>query len=247
MDPMIYTAMNGARNSLDRQATITHNLANVNTSGFRQQLDATRAVPVNAQGMMDTRTAAVASTPSFDSTAGPVNQTGRPLDVAIRGEGWLAVQAPDGTESYTRRGDLSIDENGMLNSNGRPVLGDGGPIMVPLGAQLTIGEDGTITALAPGQNPNEVAEVDRLKLVSAQPGQLVRGDDGLFRSVNNAPLNADDAVRVVSGALEGSNVSAVEAMVAMISNQRMFDMQMKVVSTADENAQRANSLLSMSG
>lgn len=246
MDAMIYTAMNGARNTLDKQSSITHNLANVNTSGFRQQLDATRTVYIDGQGTLATRATSVASTPSFDSSAGPVNQTGRPLDIAIRGEGWLAVQAADGSETYTRRGDLSVDENGVLNSNGRPVLGDGGPILVPLGAELTIGDDGTITARGQGQNANEVAEIDRLKLVQAAPGQLVRGEDGLFRSVTGAPFAANESVRVVSGALEGSNVSAVEAMVAMISNQRMFDMQMKVVSTADENAQRANNLLSMS-
>ena len=154
----------------------------MNTSGFRQQLDATRTVYIDGQGTLATR-----SKPrwqphrALDSTAGPVNQTGRPLDIAIRGEGWLAVQAPDGSETYTRRGDLSIDENGVLNSNGRPVMGDGGPIIVPLGAELTIGDDGTITARGQGQNANEVAGIDRLKLVQAAPGQLTRGEDGLFQ------------------------------------------------------------------
>ncbi|WP_194756480.1 flagellar basal body rod protein FlgF [Aliidiomarina indica] len=246
MDPILYTAMGGAKQTLDDQAVINHNLANVSTSGFRAQLSAVRAVPIGGPGVHDTRTAVVGSTPLFDQQAGPVNTTGRPLDIALRGDAWMAVQAADGSEAYTRRGDLNVDQNGVLSSNGRPVLGAGGPIVIPLGAEVTIGEDGTITMKAEGARPTEVSEIDRIKMVSGDAGVLERGLDGLFRGTNG-PLAQNEDARLASGALEGSNVSAIEAMVAMINNQRKYDMQMKVIGTADENAQRANSLLSVQG
>jgi len=248
MDAILYTAMSGAKQAMDDQSVVTNNLANVNTSGFKAQLSAMRAVPVQGPGALDTRASVAATTPMFDASAGPVNTTGRPLDIAIRGDGWLAVQAEDGTEAYTRRGDLQLDANGMLRTgNGRPVIGDGGPVVVPPGSDITIGEDGTLTGRMLGANPNEVVPVERLKLASDEGQQLVRGEDGLFRPVNGGQLEQDETLRVASGALEGSNVSAVESMVAMINNQRHYDMQMKVISDADENAQRANNLLSSQG
>lgn len=247
MDAILYTAMSGAKQSLDDQSVVTHNLANVNTTGFKAQLSAMRAVPVQGPGALDTRASVAATTPMFDASAGPVNSTGRPLDIAIRGEGWLAVQADDGTEAYTRRGDLQIDADGMVTAGGRPVIGDGGPVAIPPGSEITIGEDGTLTGRMLGANPDEVVPVERLKLASAGEQQLVRGEDGLFRPINGGQLEQDETVRVATGALEGSNVSAVEAMVSMINNQRHYDMQMKVISDADENAQRANNLLSSQG
>lgn len=247
MDPMIYTAMGGAKQTLDDQAVINHNLANVSTSGFRAQLSAVRSVPLEGPGSLATRTAVVGSTPMFDSTGGPINATGRPMDIALGDNNWLAVQGGDGNEAYTRRGDLNVDANGVLMSAGRPVLGDGGPIVIPLGAEITIGDDGTITMKGEGARSTELAEIDRIKVVNTEAQQLERGLDGLFRSVDGGVLGRDENAKIATGALEGSNVSAVEAMVAMISNQRKFDMQMKVIQTADENSQRANSLLSVQG
>lgn len=245
MDRILYTALSGARYSLDQQAVVSNNLANAATPGFRAQLSAMRAEPVGGDGL-PTRTLTVASTPMADFSAGPVSSTGRELDVAIQEGGWLAVQAADGSEAYTRRGDLQVDANGMLSVAGKPVIGDGGPLIVPLGSALSIGSDGTLSAIGEGEGPEAIAEVGRLKLVSAAPGELLRGEDGLFRTPAAAPLPADENLRVASGALEGSNVSATEAMVAMINNARRYDMQMKVLGSADENAQRANSLLSLS-
>jgi len=251
MDRILYTAMSGARYSLEQQAVVSHNLANASTPGFRAQLAVMRAEPVGGDGLA-TRTLAVASTPTADFNAGPVSSTGRELDVAIAADGWLAVQAADGSEAYTRRGDLQVDANGMLSVLGRPVIGDGGPLTVPLGSAVSIGSDGTLSAIGEGEAPDSIAEVGRLKLVSAAPGSLVRGEDGLFRPQpgaegGGAALPADENVRVASGALEGSNVSPTAAMVAMIDNARRYDMQMKVIGSADENAQRANSLLSLQG
>lgn len=251
MDRILYTAMSGARQSMDQQAVINHNLANASTPGFRAELQAMRAVPVQGDGL-PTRTVVAATTPGSDFTPGAISTTGRELDVAIDGDGWLAVQTADG-EAYTRRGDLQVDANGVLTSMGRPVLGDNGPLVVPLGAQVSIGTDGTLSALIPGGEPTTRGPAGRLKLVNPEPGSLVRGDDGLFRPSANAngiapaALEADETVRVVSGALESSNVSVTETMVAMIDSARRYDMQMKTIESVDENAQRANNLLSVTG
>lgn len=250
MDRIIYTAMTGARQTLDQQAVISNNLANVSTAGFRAQLQAMRAVPVQGDGLLRTRVSVMASTPGADFSPGPINATGRDLDVALQGNAWLAVQAPDGTEAYTRRGDLQIDANGVITSGGRPVIGEGGPIVVPLGASLSVGADGTLSAIGVGENPDTLVQVGRLKLVDPGELRLQRGEDGLFRPPTDAagninPLPADENARLITGALEGSNVNAVESMVAMINNARRYEMQIKVIKSADENAQRANSLLSI--
>lgn len=245
MDHMLYTAMSGARQSLDQQAVVTHNLANATTPGFRAQLQAARAVEIRGDGLL-TRSLTQSTTPVADFTPGSVAATGRELDVALMGEGWLAVQAPDGTEAYTRRGDLQIDSEGTLLVAGHPVVGDGGPITVPQGSQVAIGSDGTISARGQGEAATNVSSVGRLKLVKAPEQGFLRGVDGLFRTQNNRPLQADETVRVASGALEGSNVSPTEAMVSLIDNARRYEMQMKGITTANEDAQRANSILSLS-
>lgn len=250
MDRMLYVAMSGAKQTMDQQAVVTHNLANVSTPGFRAQLHAMQAVPVAGQ-TLPTRTSVQATTPGVDHTQGPVTHTGRALDIALDSNSWLAVQDADGREAYTKRGDLQVDNNGVLQVAGRAVIGEGGPLVVPLGSQVSIGSDGTVSALGLGETPESLAPVGRLKLVSAAPGELLRGDDTLFRTPadgagNSAPLAADEMARVAPGALEGSNVSATEAMVALINNARRYELQMKSISTASENAQRANGLLSLS-
>lgn len=252
MDRMLYTAMAGAQQSLDRQSVVSNNLANASTSGFRAQLHNMRAVPVQGDGVLATRASVAASTPGADLSRGPINATGRALDVAIQGDGWLAVQGDDGGEAYTRRGDLQVDGGGMLTSGGRPVIGENGPLVVPLGARLSVGADGTVSAIGQGQQPDAIVEVGRLKLVEAGEGEVVRGADGLFRAAaaeggQPGELPRSEDVRVQSGALEGSNVSAVESMVSLLDNARRFEMQMKTIDSADRNAQRANGLLSLQG
>ncbi|MFP1682503.1 flagellar basal body rod protein FlgF [Alloalcanivorax sp. C16-1] len=245
MDRILYTAMSGAKQTMDRQAVVSNNLANASTAGFRAQLHALRAVPVQGDGLLPTRTSVMASTPGSDFSTGPVNATGRDLDVALQGNAWLAVQADGGGEAYTRRGDLQVDGDGVLNSAGRPVIGENGPILVPLGAALSMGADGTVSAIGAGEDPDALVRIGRVKLVDAGDAGLSRGEDGLFRAVNGNPLGRDENARLVSGALEGSNVSPIESMVAMIDNGRRYEMQMKVIESADQNDQRANSLLSM--
>jgi flagellar basal-body rod protein FlgF len=241
MDRMIYLSMSGAKATLQRQDILAHNLANVSTVGFRAELAAFRAVPVLGDGA-STRVYALESTPGYSDAPGAVQSTGRALDVAVSGRSWLAVQALDGTEAYTRGGALDIDPDGQLiTRSGLPVMGDGGPITVPANAQIDIGADGTIT----GKVGDAKAQVlGRLKLVTPE-GAMLRGDDGLFRA-GDGDLEADLTARVTQGALEGSNVSAVETMVAMIAAARQFEQQMKMLQTAEQKEQAATKLLSNS-
>lgn len=253
MDRLIYTAMTGATQSLEQQSVVANNLANASTTGFRAQLATFRAVPMNFEdgsGNVDpatTRTYTLSSTPGADFAPGPIERTGNPLDVAVQGPGWLSVMLPDGTEAYTRAGNLHVDQNGQLvTANNLPVVGDGGPLAVPPNAQLTIGADGTVSALMPGDPPTAVAMIDRLKLVNPDPATMKRGDDGLFRTADGNPADADPAVKVVPNSLEGSNVNPVAAMVSMIDNARAFELQTKLIQSADQNEQAANQLLNFS-
>ena len=248
MDRLIYTAMSGAAQALEQQSVTANNLANASTTGFRAQLSAFRQVPMNfegnAAGDPATRTFVLSSTPTPDYTPGPIQQTGNPLDVAIQGPGWLSVQTADGTEAYTRAGNLHVDANGQLvTANNLPVLGNAGPMSIPPGAAVTIGKDGTVNALIPGDPPTAIATVDQLKLVNPNVTTMTRGDDGLFRTADGQPADADPTVAVAPASLEGSNVNAVSAMVDMITNARQFEMQTKLLNSANQNDQSANKLL----
>jgi len=244
MDRMIYIAMTGAREVTRQQAAVTHNLANVATHGFRQELNIFRALPVVGEGAK-TRAFVLETTPRTDFTQGALQQTGRPLDVALRGPGWIAVQGGDGQEAYTRVGHLQVSRNGIMQtSNGLDVLGDAGPISVPPGQDILIGRDGTLSAIPVGQNLNAVAIIGRIKLTNPTETDLVRGDDGLFRQKSGQPAEADAGVTLVAGALESSNVNPAEALVSMVSLARQFDMQMRVLRVAQENEGSANKILS---
>jgi flagellar basal-body rod protein FlgF len=225
---------------MQRQETLAHNLANVSTSGFRAELQAFRAVPVQGSGAAS-RVYALESTPGYDATPGTVSGTGRHLDVAMRGNAWLAVQASDGTEAYTRGGALDVSADGTLTTRGGiTVMGDGGPIQVPQNSEISIGTDGTVSARTNNGKPTPVG---RLKLVTPET-PLDRGEDGLFRAAGG-DLPADATARVQDGALEGSNVSPVETMVAMISAARQFEAQIKMMQTAESNEKAAAQLLSL--
>jgi len=238
MDRMIYLAMAGAKAAMQRQDVLANNLANASTTGFRAEMHAFRAVPVRGDGA-STRVYALESTVGHDQRAGPMQSTGRGLDVAMQGNAWLSVQSLDGTEAYTRAGSLQLDAEGqIITPDGLPVLGDGGPITVPAGATLDIASDGTVTAQLQGGSAQAVG---RLKLVTAE-APLERGADGLFRAADG-DLAADPAARLQGGALEGSNVSPVETMVAMIAAARQFEQQMKSMKDVEQREQSASKLL----
>ncbi len=245
MDRLIYTAMTGASHALEQQATTSHNLANATTTGFRAQIDQFRAVPIQG-AILDTRAFVVDSTTGSDFRGGAIQHTGRELDVALQGDGWLAVQAADGTEAYTRNGSLKLDENGVVQTNaGLNVLGDGGPLSIPPGRNLAIAKDGTISLVPNGSAATGLTSIGRLKLVNPPSADLVRGDDGLFRLKDGNPAEANPKVSVISGALESSNVNVVDAMVNMISLARQFDMHIKLLQNAESNDSKATQLLAM--
>ena len=247
MDRMIYVAMSGAKQALGQQATVAHNLANLTTNGFRAETSVFRAVPVVGEGA-PTRAFVVDSTPGADFTPGVIQTTGRDLDIAVQGKGWIAVQAADGSEAYTRNGSLQLNANGVLQTrNGNAVLGDGGPLSIPSDTLITIAGDGTVSTVPTGNRPSANSTVGRIKLVNPPESSLERGNDGLFRVRDGAAAPADAKVRVVSGSLETSNVNAVDAMVSMIALARQFDMQMKMLQNAEGNAGKAAQLLTLPG
>lgn len=239
MDRMIYLSMTGAKATMQRQEVLANNLANASTPGFRAELTAFRAVPVQGSGAA-TRVYALESTPGYNAEPGAVQATGRNLDIAMKGNTWLAVQGLDGTEAYTRGGALDVNNEGVLvTKTGLTVMGDGGPLTIPANAQVQIAPDGTISAAVGNAKPQTVG---KLKLVTPEV-PLQRGEDGLFRGADGE-LGADPNARVQDGALEGSNVSPVETMIAMIAAARQFEQQMKMVHSAQEKEQSAAKLLS---
>ena len=241
MDRLIYTAMTGAKHLLFRQDALAQNLANSHTNGYRADTVAFRAVPMQGEEA-GTRVFAVETTTGADFRPGPMLETGRPLDVAVQGAGWLVVQARDGVEAYTRAGSLQVGTDGTLQlPNGLQVLGEGGPINVPTNARLSVAADGTLSAKTPGSVA--VATIGRLKLVNPPTEQLSKGADGLFRTADGEAAS-DDTVRIADGTLEGSNVNVVEALVGMIAVARQFELQMKLLASAEQNEQKAGSLVS---
>ena len=243
MDRMLYVAMTGASETLRAQTVNNHNLANVSTTGFRADLAAFQSRAVDGTGFAS-RVYATNGTVGFDKNTGALLSTGRDLDIAINGDGWIAVQGPDGKEAYTRAGDLKVDPTGQLmTATGRPVLGDGGPINVPPYTSIFFARDGSISIVAQGQTPDTTSTVGRVKLVNPAFNDVERGDDGLFRMKDGSEAPPDANVQLSSGVIESSNVNTAEAMVNMIELARQFEMQVKAIRTAEENGAAAAQLL----
>lgn len=240
---MLYIGMTGAKQTEYAQAINSNNLANVSTTGFRADLHAFSSVPITGPGS-ESRVNAVVDSMATDFAHGPTSTTGRDLDITINGEGFIAVQAPDGSEAYTRAGDLRVEAGGLLSTGaGHLVIGDGGPVAIPPNASLLIGGDGTISVQPLGQGPETLAIVDRIKLVNPDAGQLQKGEDGLLRVADGASADADASVTITSGALEQSNVNVAKTLVNMIELARQYEMQINVVKTSKENADAAASLM----
>lgn len=246
MDRSLYVAMTGATQMMRAQSEVAHNLANADTVGFKAQLSAFRPLPVQGPGLA-TRINGVAEGLGVDMRAGGQIDTGRELDVAVQGNGWIAVQAADGSEGYTRAGELRLTPDGLLtDARGNLVMGDGGPISVPQSTQMNIGADGTISVVPMGQTPATIAAVGRIKLVNPADGQLALGGDGLMHLSGGGSADADPAVTLKSGVLESSNVNPSQTLVQMIQLSRQYELQVKAIKSADENAQSASRLLQVS-
>lgn len=246
MDKYLYVAMTGASQNALAQKAHANNLANISTSGFQRDLEQARSMPVFGDSF-PARAYAMTERPATDFTPGTLQETGRDLDVSVDGEGWMAVQTPDGGEGYVRTGSLNVDALGVLRTgNGMPVLGNGGPIAVPPQEKIEIGADGTITVRGLGQSPQIMAQVDRIKLVKPDPKSLTKGQDGTVRALDAKPVQADATVRVTSGFLQTSNVNAVEEMTSVLALSKQFELHIKMMSTAKEDDQAVTRVMQIS-
>jgi len=234
VDKMLYVAMTGASQNALAQKAHANNLANISTTGFQRDLEQARSMPVFGDSF-PARAYAMTERPATDFSPGSMLETGRDLDVAIGGDGFIAVQAPDGSEAYVRTASMNIDALGVLRAgNGMPIMGNGGPIAVPPEQKIEVGEDGTITIRAMGEGPQVMAEVDRIKMVNPDLKTMSKGLDGLIHTSNGQPAVADANVKLVSGFLEASNVNAVEEMTSVLALSRQFELHIKMMTTAKE-------------
>ena len=246
MDKYLYVAMTGASQNALAQKAHANNLANISTNGFQRDLEQARSMPVFGDSF-PARAFALSERPATDFSPGAMVETGRDLDVAVSGDGWMAVQAPDGSEAYVRTASMNVDAMGILRAgNGMPVMGNGGPIAVPPQQQIEVGEDGTISIRAQGEGPQVMAQVDRIKLVQPDLKTMSKGLDGLIHTNNGQPAAADANVKVVSGFLEASNVNAVDEMTSVLALSKQFELHIKMMNTAKEDDQAMTRVLAMS-
>ena len=243
MDEMIYIAMTGAKQTEYAQAINSNNLANISTTGFRADLHSFSSSPIEGPGV-DSRVNAVVDSYGTDMSHGPLRNTGHSLDIAIKGNGFIAVQAPDGGEAYTRAGDLHRNPGGLLSTGaGHLVLGDGGPVALPPDITIFVGGDGTISMRPVGSGPETLTIVDRIKLVNPDPSLIKKGEDGLFYFDEGATADADANVEIESGSLEQSNVNVAMTLVNMIELARQYEMQVNLIKTSEENADAAAQMM----
>lgn len=236
MNELLVTVINSAKQLIRAQAVNTNNLANASTDGFKSEIAYISSMELGG---------GVESMP--DLSTGAVRTTGRDLDVSINGKGWITIMAADGSEGYSRRGDLKVDAVGQLTDGaGHPIIGNSGPVALPPFTAVEIASDGTISIQPLGQTPNTMAVVDRIKLVSVEDSDLYRGDDGVMRARQEDLVSVDASIRLISGSIEGSNVNAVSEMVKMIDLARRFEAQVQLMHSANENARALSSVLSMS-
>jgi flagellar basal-body rod protein FlgF len=234
MDRLVNTALTAMRGAMARQASVANNLANVNTTGFRAEIANAETRWIQGD-TFDTRAQASEQVIAADMAQGAVTATGNPLDLAMDGDALLSVQAADGSEAYTRRGDLRVTDSGLLTTgDGLAVLGEGGPIILPQMDSISIAQDGSIWGVPQGGDPANPQQVDKLKLVNAAGSSIAKGNDGLFREVNGGTLPSDPLATVTSGSLEGSNVNATAALIQMIEASRAYETQVKMIDTAKQ-------------
>jgi flagellar basal-body rod protein FlgF len=239
----MYVAMTGAKQIMQAQAVNNHNLANISTVGFRADSVSFDSEPIYGPGYA-TRVNAVAGDAGTDYSQGVMQSTGRTLDVAVNGKGFIAVRGTDGKEAYTRAGELRLTPTGAVTTTtGLPVLSDSGPLVIPPSTQVAIGADGTISVVPQGSAPFAVTQVDRIKLVNPKTSDLQKGDDGLLRMKSGEKVKSDDAVTVTSGMLESSNVNAASSLINMIELQRLYEFQIKSINSSDTNEQSAERMM----
>jgi len=242
----MYVAMTGAKQIMQAQAVNNHNIANISTIGFRADTVSFDSQPIYGAGYA-TRVNAVAGDGGTDYSSGVMENTGRNLDIAVNGKGFIAVRGTDGQEAYTRAGDLRVTPTGAVTTaSGLPVLSETGPLVIPPSTQVSIGSDGTISVVPQGSAPLAVTQVDRIKLVNPATADLQKGDDGMLRLKSGAKAKTDDTVSITSGELESSNVNAAQSLISMIELQRLYEFQIKSINSTDTNEQSAERLMQSS-
>lgn len=247
MDRLVNTALTAMRGAMARQNVVANNLANVSTSGFRAEIANASTRWIDGQTFR-TRAQSAEQVLGANMTQGPVSSTGNPLDIAINGDALLAVQAPDGSEAYTRRGDLQVTDSGLLTTgDGLPVIGNGGPITLPPADQVTIATNGIISIVPRGSDASQPQEIDQLKLASPVGSQIAKGSDSLFHEVNGGILPTDPYAIITPSALEGSNVNASDMLVQMIEASRAWETQIKMIDTAKQIDDGGASLMKIDG
>jgi flagellar basal-body rod protein FlgF len=243
MDRGLYVAMTGAKQIMQAQAVNNHNIANLSTIGFRADAVSFTSSQIYGPGYA-TRVNAVANDAGTDFSTGTMETTGRDLDVAVNGKGFIAVRGLDGKEAYTRAGDLRVTPTGALTSaSGLPILSESGPINIPPSTTVAVGGDGTITVVPQGSAPFAATQVDRIKLVSPDLKDIQKGDDGLFRQKSGLKAKTDETVTITSGVLESSNVNPAQSLINMIELQRMYEFQIKSMTSSDTNEQSAERMM----
>jgi len=245
MDKLLYTSTSAAQQIMQAQSVNSNNLANVSTTGFRADFVQALSVPIYGEGI-PTRVYSETGNDATNFQPGHFQTTGRALDIAIQGDGFITVQGKDGREGYTRAGDLRLTENRQLiTGTGLVVMGEGGPITIPPSEKIEIGADGTISVRPLGSKAEEIALLDRIKLVNPELRLLQKGHDGLLRLRDGSSAPLDASIRVTSGTVEGSNVNAIGAMVKMIELQRKYEAQIKMMQTADETSESSARMLQL--
>ena len=243
MDRGLYVAMTGAKQIMEAQAVNNHNIANLSTIGFRADAVSFASEPIYGAGYA-TRVNAVAGDAGTDFSSGTMESTGRDLDIAVNGKGFIAVRGLDGKEAYTRAGDLRVTPSGaMTTASGLPVLSDSGPLVIPPSTTVSIGSDGTITVVPQGSAPFAASQVDKIKLVNPATADLQKGEDGLLRLKSGGKAKTDENVSITSGMLESSNVNAAQSLISMIELQRQYEFQIKSINSSDTNEQSAEKLM----
>ncbi len=243
MDRGLYVAMTGAKQIMQAQAMNNNNIANISTTGFRADTVSFTSEPIYGPGYA-TRVNAVAGDSGTDFSSGVLMNTSQPLDIAVNGKGFIAVQGVDGKEAYTRAGQLQVSESGVvMTASGFPVLSESGQVNVPPATSVTIGADGTVSVVPLGLSAAAQSQVDRIKLVNPPTSSLQKGSDGLFRPKSGTKLPTDETVTVNSGVLESSNVNAAQSLVNMIQLQRLYEFQIKSINSTDQNEQNAERMM----
>ena len=262
MDRMSQTALNSMKMLMENQIATAHNLANLNTPGFRQDVITDfSSVYMNRENGLEPRIVTAREVGKFSVEQGALDSTQNPMDVAINNNGYFVIQPKNGgNPALSRRGDFQVNENGeLLDGAGNQVLDAGlQPIIIPAFRDINISSQGEILIDAlgaePGELPVNIGEIGTL--VPEEGAKLKKTLDGHIRYetiVNEEgieeiiPIEPNQQAKLMSGFLEKSNVNAIEEMVNTIDQMRKFEMHVKMIQMTEELDAAGTSMMRMPG